>query len=523
MSTHVTKWNMREIESLCDKLRFPRYVLSISHSDYRICIGGTEKVLHEEQSEFRRLGISYVQLFPVTSGNSSPETQVGDQLIGVNIDSTPIENLTITQFGLILQVLNIKGNIKPSAIHLHHMMNFSLPGLMFLLWSAGCARIRVFIHDYYMVCTDFNLLKNGREYCGDHFLNAGFCETCERHGGRGRHMEGIRALLKEANPEIVAPSPTAASVWGRYFKEYATTVRVVPHQRVIPAVTEDSDRADRLERAGYRPRIAYLGYESLCKGIETWWRLVKNEEIRKKFRLYHLGATGSGMPGVTYIPVSFLQDGPNAMIHALKENRIDIAFLWSIWPETYSFTLFEALAANCFIVTNRLSGNIAARVRNEDRGVVFADEAELFSYLHDLSQVRKDLSRCFQHHFPAELVFNPQLAVETAQACKEEDACGGRTFQKKDACPDSFLSSWCYLMQTADKETRGLKSDRRLLHELAELKKELSVYQISRAHRVVEAVRLRIAQDSRFGANARKVIHRVFDRFQRRRFDGKGN
>jgi len=66
------------------------------------------------------------------------------------------------------------------------------------------------------------------------------------------------------------------------------------------------------------------------------------------------------------------------MIDALRKNEIDVAFLWSICPETFSFTLYEALASGCYIVTNSASGNIQDTIlRNPQWGKIYASEIEL--------------------------------------------------------------------------------------------------------------------------------------------------
>ena len=66
------------------------------------------------------------------------------------------------------------------------------------------------------------------------------------------------------------------------------------------------------------------------------------------------------------------------MVETLRNHNIDVAFLWSICPETFSFTLYESLSAGCAILTNRNSGNIQAYVREHpETGVVLDDEKAL--------------------------------------------------------------------------------------------------------------------------------------------------
>ena len=71
------------------------------------------------------------------------------------------------------------------------------------------------------------------------------------------------------------------------------------------------------------------------------------------------------------------------MLQTLRRHELDFAFLWSIWPETFSFTCCEAIAAGSFVITNEVSGNIAALVKRTGRGRVFADLAAARRFLVD--------------------------------------------------------------------------------------------------------------------------------------------
>jgi len=72
-----------------------------------------------------------------------------------------------------------------------------------------------------------------------------------------------------------------------------------------------------------------------------------------------------------------------AMVESLRWNQIDVVVLWSNVAETFSFTLHEALAAGCYILTNPKSGNIQDYIRhNPERGMVLEDEEALIELLN---------------------------------------------------------------------------------------------------------------------------------------------
>ncbi len=400
------------IKKITEHLRFSNLIVSFSHSDYMSSLGGTEKVIHEEQMEYAKRGISYVQIYGAIPRENGHQEKPLDQLVGVNVDSVPIGRYTLIQLTLIIQFLQRIKRVYPIALHLHHTMNLSVPGLLYFINVLRTAKVRVFLHDYFTICPEFNLLRNEKYYCGVE------CEDCDRKGERMPHFLRMKRLFAETNAEFIAPSQVAADVWQKSFPEHAEAIRVVPHQ--ISSECQAPSRQPLGESSNDRPRIAYLGYESMCKGLETWWRLVSNEELTGHYDFFHLGAAGLKMPGVTYVPVSFLDDGPDAMIKALENNRIDIAFLWSIWPETYSFTLFEAFAANCFVITIEISGNIAAQVRTSGRGVVCRDESEVFGLLKEVGGIKELLRDHLSRYSPIGLTFNPELIEKSVESMKPE-------------------------------------------------------------------------------------------------------
>ena len=304
------------IQKIAGLLKSPNVIIAFSHSDYLVSLGGTEKVLHEEQKEFAKRGISYIQVYGVASnGNERAKDPLG-QVVGVNVDSLPAGHLALVQLILILQWLQSIRRLHITAIHIHHTMNLSVPGLLYVMTVLHDAKVRVFLHDYFTICTQFNLLPDEKHYCG---LD---CENCETKDERIPHYLLMKRLFENTGAEFIAPSQVAADIWQNSFPEHAEKIRVIPHQ--IPFDIETSSSQSREAAPNDRPRIAYMGYESMCKGLESWWELVSIKEFTRHYDFYHLGAAGLKMPGVTYIPVSFLDDGPDAMIHALNKNRIDI-------------------------------------------------------------------------------------------------------------------------------------------------------------------------------------------------------
>src|SRR5690606_29877713 len=114
------------------------------------------------------------------------------------------------------------------------------------------------------------------------------------------------------------------------------------------------------------------------KGWDAWLRLVDKLDGDQRYNFYHLSSQAGQNANYQRIEVQVTKENRMAMVEALRWNQIDVAVLWSTVAETFSFTLHEALAAGCFILTNPTSGNIQDYIRrNPNRGLVLADEEAL--------------------------------------------------------------------------------------------------------------------------------------------------
>lgn len=490
--------SQQAILRISENLKNRNYVLAVSHANYLVALGGTEKVLHEEQVELKKRNISYIQAHPYDPYDKCVEKKYFDQLVGVNVDSVPVGNFTIVQLGLILQLLNLSQTTNAAAIHIHHLKDLSILGVKCLIDTVQAPKLRFFLHDYYTICPQINLLKDDKIYCGGPPAGSEECRECIWGEKRSAHFSMFKTVLNSVKADFVIPSRMAATIWSKSFPEHANNLRVVPHQIAKKIDGNKTERLERLNNSDYRPKIAYVGYEGVNKGCHTWWHITSKKAVKRQYELLHLGAASVNIPGVTNIPVSFLDEGSDAMVKALREHQIDIAFLWSIWPETYSFTLYEALASGCFIVTNSLSGNIAEQVKSGSRGIVFRDETEMLKFFNDVPRVKAAIRRNLRDNSPYELEFNPQLAVELADGLNMN---GDQPVHKE--AKDFFngnTARWYYLLRKL--EVESIRAEH--IEDIEDL--DLNYDRADNIHRIVEHLRRRMDRYPLLGRIMRKTF-----------------
>jgi glycosyltransferase involved in cell wall biosynthesis len=344
--------------------------------------GGVSKVVREHEKMFLASGYSYCALFPIA--------KIRAEYWGYTVDGEFRSLLRTNE--LIRQIAKnraLTGNPKKASIsnkvalkeiHIHHFMRIQIERLETLL--AACdAPVKFFVHDFYAMCATVNFIDANGNYCGDAAASNEKCDDCAYYPNTRKHAEKVRRLFQSIGERltVIAPSEYALSVWQNSFGDLGCKVKVVPHQ-FPEGIYADNNK---VKSFGEPLNIAYVGGSYPHKGYSQWLTAIKRcIEKKKKYQLFILGKTKDKIKRVTAVNVD-VSKNPNDMICKLREYKIDVAVLNSIWGETYSYTYFESLAANAFIVTNKNSGNIANCVKAQRNGLVMENPNDLADLLDE--------------------------------------------------------------------------------------------------------------------------------------------
>ena len=377
---------MPALNSRIRAMQNDRYVLCLSSVDYRSSMGGLGRYLRDELELLWKRQVSSLCLFPFPTRRNPRLDRHLAQYWGVTIDGKLAGFYRFQEILGLLAELGQAGK-RPLEAQIHHLKHFDLRRVADLLAAVPVA-VKVFLHDYYAICPGAHLLKNWQGYCGAIPPGPATCADCmfwtPAHQGR------IRELLAglAGRVTVVAPAPVAQRIWQAAYPDLNCPVRVIPHLKE----TGEIPNPYQAKQASEPVRIAYVGAPVAYKGWDVF-RQMAEASYRQKIncRYYHFGLGRSRDPHIRNIPVSNVVDGPAAMTRAIQAAGIDIVLLWALWPETYSYTLFESLLANVMIVTNPESGNIAETVAHRELGKIFRTEAELRDYAQAEAQMRTDV------------------------------------------------------------------------------------------------------------------------------------
>ncbi len=266
-------------------------------------------------------------------------------------------------------LLRLLKTLGVSRVILHHTLGHH-PGVRTLAKALGVPQ-EIVVHDYASFCPRVNLLTRPEpdappRYCGEPDVR-GCIACCARDRNGIYETLSVPALLKRSAAEfagaarITVPSADAAKRITRHFSGIAP--RVVPWEDdALPARPHPPGTGAR--------RIAVIGGIGPAKGFELLIACAEDAAARG-LALEFIVTGGSAdderllATGRIFVTGHYQEGEAQSLIAGFAP---DLAFLPSIWPETWCFALGEAWRAGLYAVTFDL-GAQAERLRATRRGL----------------------------------------------------------------------------------------------------------------------------------------------------------
>ena len=387
--------------------KYRKNMLIVAHEFFDLknkLVGGTVQHIYDLISEVRKDINCHV--FFYNNGKyvvkSFFENSTSEMIIG-NIISYENAKTYNWQYKLILQKLFSVLNI--DFVHIHHMANhyFDLPELLI----EKKIPYLVSLHDFYLICPTIVLLENGKKYCVDNEKRN--CEEClqnlksiESDAFINKWRKLACELLKNAQ-KVIVPNSSAKEIFNKFYKDL--DIKVIEHGMN----KHEFLSAENMVEHGDKKNIAFLGGLNPSKGLNFMKDLIEksnNNEIPYNIHLFGKASeweinksTGNYIFHDTY--------NRNEVAKILKENNIDLILLLAIWPETYSYTLTEAviseipvLALSYGALEERINKNgigwlLPKQSTTEDIiekiNEIFSNESEYNSVIEKIKKYKKAL------------------------------------------------------------------------------------------------------------------------------------
>ena len=352
----------------------PQIILSFSHDNYTEIVGGIQLCLLIEQAAFEEDGATYVSFHPA---QPLPVLCEKDQidLLQLNIVCNGRTLGTANIKDIIRAIERLSSRIQFSLV-VHAMLGHAPESISRIAAAAGTNKGLFWVHDYFSICPGYNLLRNRISYCGAPAVDSAACSICLFGETRREHAARVRTLFKELEFDIVSPSAAALDIWLSNSGLSRQEVRIHPHCQIEWLAS----RQMKAMRQDEPVRVAFLGYPAIHKGWPVFRDLLDKFGRNPAFEFHYLGGGLVDDSRLKITAVSVNRDNRNAMVEAISRNSIDFTVLWSLWPETFCFTSFEAIAGGAHVLTYSGSGNIAQMISTEKMGRAFNSEAELVDF-----------------------------------------------------------------------------------------------------------------------------------------------
>jgi hypothetical protein len=352
-----------------------RLMVSISHDDYMESVGGTQNIIGDEMRVLLDGGWTYLHIRPAQPLPMLAPPGVEPLVVGCRVDG---QHVGFALLDDVVEVLDaMRGAWRVMNVVVHHLLGHRPEDVAALIDATRPDRTYVFLHDFFVFCPSYALLRNNATYCGAPPPTSGSCMVCCYGDERPLHLARIGAFLDEVRPTMCIYSEAARALWDAksahaFLDVLQLTLASLDLHAEVPAGTF-------VGRTDVPLRVAFVGTPAHLKGWNVFASLAKSHFGDARYEFVQFSTQAVPQLNVRHVPVSVGQHDRLAMVRALRAERIDVALIWSLWPETFCFTAYEAMAAGVFVVTYRESGNVwpAIRAHGERQGCCLESTQEL--------------------------------------------------------------------------------------------------------------------------------------------------
>ncbi len=347
----------------------PGLMVSFGHDDYRATPGGVQLCVEIEAQDAADHGADYLNLHPWQPlpklADAQEEYSLCLVLNGATIGIASVADVTDA-----LQRLEVADQ----AAHLviHHLAGHAPERIVAIAEALGSESAHLWLHDYFTLCTSYALQRNNVTPCNVPDASSNACHICLFGMERRKQMDRVEALFQALPIHLVSPSDVALEFWSDRTKLVPASATVLPHVDLSKSSVTTPDVAEG------PVRIAFIGTPAAHKGWPVFRELERRLKVSKDYEFWFFGGADPNADGITHCPTHVRASDPESTLRAIRENGIDLVLHWASWPETFSFSTFEALGGGAFVITNTGSGNVAAAVERFDRGVVLEDANALY-------------------------------------------------------------------------------------------------------------------------------------------------
>ena len=346
---------------------------TVSHDNPVTGVGGIQLCIRLEARAFQAAGHDHIHIYP-TAAAVAVDVEREAPTLGVLINGVSAGHFTPeTVAGILGPVVSQR----TASFAVHSLIGHPVDRTIEVLKAMGMRAGFYWLHDFASLCAGYTLMRNDVAFCGAPPPDSTACEVCAYGRRRRVQLPAHADFFQAFDITVVSPSSSALDLWRVRFPVEPAAMLVHPHADLEP---REAKRAAR--RTTARPlRIAFLGMPTVHKGWPVFSTLVKRFADDPRYEFHHLAKQRDPRVAARFTKVEPTAKSARPMIDAVERLDIDVAILWSLWPETFCFAAYEGVAGGAAIVTNPDAGHVVRFVESEaDGGRVLQDEASLEAF-----------------------------------------------------------------------------------------------------------------------------------------------
>lgn len=354
-------------------------ILSVGHDHYHKVSGGIQLCINREEAISDKCGHVYLNLHPWQALPRLAHLEDSeDPIICLLINGVDVGECRISE--LVRAVTRLRRNFANVEVVIHQLLGHLPERIIDLIKATGRKECWHWLHDFITICPSFTLQRNGVSFCGAPPPESNACNLCRYGVERRNNRHRVAKLFEEINVHVLSPSQVTAKTWKERSGLTPASLRVMPHMTLTWR---------KRKRASARPKVpppitvGFLGTPASHKGWNVFETLFRSISSIEGYRFVYLGASDLPANGIDHRRVHVTAHEPDAMIKAVRREKVDLVLHWASWPETFSLSTYEAYAGGAYVITNGISGNVAATVEHLNRGAVLSDENELSAFFEN--------------------------------------------------------------------------------------------------------------------------------------------
>ena len=256
-------------------------------------------------------------------------------------------------------------------VHFQHLIGH-VPSLPFITKALGIQTVAS-LHDYYAVCSHFNLIGYKGSFCNIDKLTIASCDVClnAQDNAATGSQAARRAFFARALRQVDvlhANTEGVASLYESIFPGLRSRNQIQVFGVPMPTQPEAEEELPRT-RPAFPLNVAIIGNFTRIKGGDIFihtFNQMRNEAIK-----FHIFGTVCNPFDAIMNKLAF----PNVEIHggysagtlAEKLKEMSLSLHMSIWPETFCITLSEAWSAGLVPIVADI-GALGERVKHGKNG-----------------------------------------------------------------------------------------------------------------------------------------------------------